>query len=214
MNSIFEKIKETGIIPVVKLEKVSNAEKLADAVLRGGINCMEITFRAEGADKVINAAAKKYPGMLIGAGTVLTTEQAGRAIDSGAKFIVAPGFNPKTALFCQKKGAAFIPGVCTASEIEQALDTGLKYLKFFPAEQAGGLAYIKALSAPYADVRFMPTGGINAQNITDYISFDRVFACGGSWMVAPELLKNEKWDEVSALCGEAVNKVLAARKKR
>ena len=200
--NIAEELKKCGIVPVIVLEDVDKSESLAKALLDGGVNVAEVTFRAEGADKVISRMVKAYPDMLVGAGTVLTVDQLERAKAAGAKFCVAPGLNPKVVERAQEIGMPFIPGVATATEIEKALDMGITTVKFFPAEQAGGVAYIKAVSAPYPMMRFMPTGGINSKNISDYLAFPKVIACGGSWIVAAKLLKDENWQEVTRLCLE------------
>ena len=205
--NIAEQLKKSGIVPVIVLENVENSENLAKALLEGGVNVAEVTFRAEGADKVISRMVKAYPDMLVGAGTVLTIEQLDRAKEAGAKFCVAPGLNPAIVKHAQKIGMPFIPGVATATEIESALSLGITTVKFFPAEQAGGLNYIKAVSAPYPMMRFMPTGGINAENISNYLAFPKVIACGGSWIVASKLLKEENWAEVTRLCLEVTNKI-------
>ena len=200
--NIAEQLKKSGRVPVIVLENVDNSENLAKALLDGGVNVAEVTFRAEGADKVISRMVKAYPDMLVGAGTVLTIEQLDRAKEAGAKFCVAPGLNPAIVKHAQEIGMPFIPGVATATEIEAALSLGITTVKFFPAEQAGGLSYIKAVSAPYPMMRFMPTGGINSKNISDYLAFPKVIACGGSWIVAAKLLKEENWQEVTRLCLE------------
>ena len=205
--NIAEQLKKSGIVPVIVLENVENSENLAKALLEGGVNVAEVTFRAEGADKVISRMVKAYPDMLVGAGTVLTIEQLDRAKEAGAKFCVAPGLNPAIVKHAQEIGMPFIPGVATATEIESALSLGITTVKFFPAEQAGGLNYIKAVSAPYPMMRFMPTGGINAENISNYLAFPKVIACGGSWIVAYKLLKEENWAEVTRLCLEVTNKI-------
>ena len=207
MKDINVALKETGIVPVIVLEEIDQAENLAEALINGGVNCAEVTFRAEGADKVIERMTKAYPDMLVGAGTVLTVDQLERAVRSGAKFCVAPGLNPKVVKRARELGVPFVPGVATATEIEAALELGITTVKFFPAEQAGGLAYIKAVSAPYPMMRFMPTGGINANNIFDYLAFPKVLACGGSWIVKGSLLKEHKWAEVTALCKEVTDKL-------
>jgi 2-dehydro-3-deoxyphosphogluconate aldolase/(4S)-4-hydroxy-2-oxoglutarate aldolase len=207
-ESIIKRLKNIGIVPVIKLENTSLACPLAEALLKGGIACAEITFRAEGADKVIKDISKNYPDMLIGAGTVLSVEQADRAIDAGAKFLVAPGLNPNVVKHSLNKGIPFIPGISSASEIELAFTLGLTYVKFFPAEQAGGLAYIKAISAPYGNISFMPTGGINENNISEYLLFEKVFACGGTWMVNPKLLEAQDFDAITAICKLAIDKIL------
>ncbi len=202
MKDITTCLKETGIVPVIVLEEIDQAENLAKALIEGGVNCAEVTFRAEGADKVIEKMTKAYPDMLVGAGTVLTIDQLERAQKAGAKFCVAPGLNPKVVKRAQEIGMPFVPGVATATEIEAALDLGITTVKFFPAQQAGGLDYIKAVSAPYPMMRFMPTGGISANNIFEYLSFPKVVACGGSWIVKASLLKEHNWAEVTRLCSE------------
>lgn len=208
IDALIEEFYGTGIVPVIKLDKVENAEKLANALRRGGINCAEVTFRAEGADKVIKSMVEAFPDMLVGAGTVLSVEQAEAAANAGAKFCVAPGLNPKVVKHCLDKGIPFAPGVSSASEIEQALELGLDFVKFFPAEQAGGLAYIKAVSAPYSSMRFMPTGGVTADNLNGYLSFGKIVCCGGSWIVPSKLLDAEDWEGITKLCREAVDKML------
>ena len=202
-----QELRKTGIVPVVVLEEVDQAENLAKALIEGGVNCAEVTFRVEGADKVIEKMTKAYPDMLVGAGTVLTIDQLERAKAAGAKFCVAPGLNPKIVKRAQEIGMPFVPGVANPSDIEAALDLGLTTVKFFPAEQAGGLAYIKAVSAPYPMMSFMPTGGINAENIFTYLSFKKIVACGGSWIVKSALLKEHNWAEVTRLCKEVTDKL-------
>lgn len=203
-----EQLECTGIVPVIKLENTADAVNLAKALYDGGIHCAEVTFRAEGADKVIADMVKAYPDMLVGAGTVLTTDQCDRAIAAGAKFCVAPGLNPKVVQHCLDKGVPFTPGVANGSQIEQAMELGLDFVKFFPAEQAGGLPYIKAISAPYSSMKFMPTGGVNENNLNTYLGFKKIVCCGGSWIVPDKLVKAGKWDEITALCRSAVNKML------
>ncbi len=208
IDELAEKLGDCGIVPVIKLEKAEDAEKLAGALIAGGIDCAEVTFRARGADEVIRRIAKAYPDMLVGAGTVTTCEQADAAIEAGAKFCVAPGFNPKVVKHCLDKGIPFAPGVSSASEIEQAMEMGLDFVKFFPAEQAGGIAYIKAVCGPYTNMRFMPTGGVNPDNLNGYLSYRNVVCCGGSWIVPPALLNAGDWDGITKLCREAVDKML------
>ena len=207
-KKFLEQLECTGIVPVIKLENTADAVNLAKALYDGGIHCAEVTFRAEGADKVISQMVKAYPDMLVGAGTVLTTEQCDRAIDAGAKFCVAPGLNPKVVEHCLKKGVPFTPGVANGSQIEQAMELGLDFVKFFPAEQAGGLPYIKAISAPYSSMKFMPTGGVNENNLNTYLAFKKIVCCGGSWIVPDKLVKAGKWEEITELCRSAVNKML------
>lgn len=208
IDKLVEELENVGIVPVIKLDNVNDAENLAKALIDGGINCAEVTFRAKGADEVIKRMVKAYPGMLVGAGTVLTVEQADAAIKAGAKFLVAPGLNPKVVKHCLDKGMPFAPGLSSASEIEQAMELGLDFAKFFPAEQAGGLAYIKAISAPYSSMRFMPTGGVTADNLNNYLSFKKVVCCGGSWIVPPALVNAGDWQGITRLCREAIDKML------
>ncbi len=203
-----EQMECTGIIPVIKLEKTENAVPLAKALYEGGIRAAEVTFRAEGADKVISAMTKAYPDMLVGAGTVLTVEQVDASIRAGAKFCVAPGLNPRVVKHCLDKGVPFVPGIANGSQIEQAMELGLDFVKFFPAEQAGGVAYIKAISAPYFAMRFMPTGGVNENNLNSYLANPKVVCCGGSWIVPDALVKSEDWAGITALCRAAVRKML------
>lgn len=208
IDAVVDELENVGIVPVIKLENVDDAEKLAKALVDGGINCAEVTFRAAGADKVIKKMTKAFPDMLVGAGTVLTCEQADAAIKAGAKFIVAPGFNEKVVKHCLDKGVPAAPGVSSASEIERAMELGLDFVKFFPAEQAGGLPYIKAVSAPYSSMRFMPTGGVTADNLNTYLSFKKIVCCGGSWIVPPALVNAGDWAGITALCREAIGKML------
>lgn len=208
LDAVVEEFGNVGIVPVIKLDKVENAEKLAKALRDGGINCAEVTFRAKGADEVIRRMTKAYPDMFVGAGTVLTCEQADAAYAAGAKFCVAPGLNPKVVKHCLDSGIPFAPGLSSASEIEQALELGLDFVKFFPAEQAGGLQYIKAVCGPYTTMRFMPTGGINPDNLNTYLSYNKIVCCGGSWIVPSKLLDEENWDGITALCKEAIAKML------
>ena len=208
MDAIVEQFSCVGIVPVIKLDKVENAEKLAKALRDGGINCAEVTFRAKGADEVISRMVKAYPDMFVGAGTVLTCEQADAAYAAGAKFCVAPGLNPQVVTHCLYKGIPFAPGLSSASEIEQAIELGLDFVKFFPAEQAGGLPYIKSVCGPYTSMRFMPTGGITADNLNSYLAYEKIVCCGGSWIVPAKLLDAEDWDGITALCREAVDKML------
>lgn len=212
MNKVLEKIKKIGIVPVVVLDDEKDAKPLAKALCEGGLPCAEVTFRTKAAKESIRIMSKEYPDMLVGAGTVLTTEQVDRAVEAGAKFIVSPGLNPKIVSYCIEKGIPVTPGCQTPSDIEKALELGLEVVKFFPAEPAGGLNMIKALAAPYTDVLFMPTGGINPKNVVDYLKFDRILACGGSWMVKGNLVKEGKFDEITALVKEAAQIVTDSRK--
>ena len=203
MNEVLSKIEKTGIVPVVVLKNAKDAAPLAQSLLEGGLPCAEITFRTEAALESIKTIAEKFPQILLGAGTVLSAEQADRAMDSGAKFIVTPGLNPKVVEHCIKKGYAVCPGIMTPSELEQALSFGLDTVKFFPAENAGGIKMIKAISAPYPRVKFMPTGGINAANVREYLASDKILACGGSWMVKGDLISEGNFSEILRLTKEA-----------
>ena len=203
MNDILRQIGSTGIVPVVVLNKAADAVPLAESLVRGGLPCAEVTFRTDAAEESIRAIAKNFPQMLVGAGTVLTTEQVDRALDAGAKFIVSPGLNPKVVEHCMKKGVPITPGIMTPTELEVALGFGLDVVKFFPAENAGGLKMIKAMSAPYTMMRFMPTGGITAANVREYLAFDKILACGGSWMVKSDLVSAGNFAEIERLSREA-----------
>lgn len=212
MNDTLKQIGATGIVPVVVLNKVADAEPLAEALIKGGLPCAEVTFRTDAAEESIRVISKKFPDMFVGAGTVLTTEQVDRAIGAGAKFIVSPGLNPKVVEYCIKKGYPITPGIMTPTELEVALGFGLDVVKFFPAENAGGLKMIKAMSAPYTMMKFMPTGGINATNVRDYLACDKILACGGSWMVKGDLINAGNFAEIEKLTREAAGIVKEIRK--
>lgn len=208
MMDVLERFRMLGIIPVVKIDDAKDAEPLAKALTEGGLPVAEVTFRTEAAEEAILRMSRAYPEMLVGAGTVLTTEQVDRAVAAGAKFIVSPGLNPKVVKHCIEKGVPITPGTSGPSEIEQALELGLDVVKFFPAEASGGIAKIKAMAAPYTKVRFMPTGGVNAKNLISYLDFPKVIACGGSWMVSDVLINEGRFDEIKRLTEEAVNSML------
>ena len=211
MTEMMQPLKKIGIIPVVVLNDVKDALPLAERLMKGGLPCAEVTFRTDAAEESIRRIAKEFPDMIVGAGTVLTTEQADRAIGAGSKFIVSPGFNPKVTEYVLKKGVPMTPGVCTPTEIEAAMSLGLDVLKFFPAEPSGGLGMIKAVCAAYVKLQIMPTGGINANNVRDYLKYDRIVACGGSWMVNGKLISEGKFDEIETLVREAANIVKEIR---
>ena len=213
MNEILTQIENTGIVPVVVLDDPKDAEPLAEALCSGGLPCAEVTFRTPAAAQSIRIMSEKFPHMLIGAGTVLTTEQVDSAVDAGAKFIVSPGLNPRIVKYCTERNIVITPGCANPSDVEQAIENGLDVVKFFPAEQAGGLADIKAIAAPYAGIKFMPTGGINPKNVRDYLAYDRILACGGSWMVKGDLIRDGKFDEIRELVKEAANIVKESRGK-
>lgn len=204
MSDVLEKIRKTVIVPVVLLEDAKDAKPLARALCDGGLPCAEVTFRTEAAEEGIRIMTEEFPKMLVGAGTVLTTEQADRAMAAGAEFIVSPGLNPRVVGHCLDKGITMLPGTATPSDVERAMEFGLDTVKFFPAEAAGGLEMIKALAAPYVRMKFMPTGGINEKNIRSYLEFPRVLACGGSWMVKGDLIRAGKFDEIQELTKRAV----------
>ncbi|MDR2864086.1 MAG: bifunctional 4-hydroxy-2-oxoglutarate aldolase/2-dehydro-3-deoxy-phosphogluconate aldolase [Spirochaetaceae bacterium] len=208
MDTLFEEIGKIGVVPVVKIDDPKKAVPLAAALAAGGIPCAEITFRTDAGEESIRRIHQEMPDVLLGAGTVLTKSQVDKAVSAGARFIVSPGFNPKIVAYCAEKGVPIVPGCANPSDIEQALEAGLNVVKFFPAEQAGGLDYIKAISAPYSGLKFMPTGGISAANIAKYTAFDKILACGGSWMVSPELINNDAFDDISALCRQALFSML------
>ena len=203
MNQVLEQFQKIGIIPVVVLDDAKDAEPLVRALMEGGLPCAEVTFRTAAAEEAIRIMSEKFPDMLVGAGTVLTTEQVDRAVAAGAKFIVSPGINPKVVEYCVKKNIPITPGTCNPSNVETALEFGLEVVKFFPAEQAGGLNYIKAIAAPYTGVKFMPTGGINATNVREYLKYNRIIACGGSWMVKGDLIKAGDFEKIKELTAEA-----------
>lgn len=203
MNQILEQLGTYGIVPVVVLQDAAKAEPLAEALCKGGLACAEVTFRTDEAEESIRIMSEKFPEMLVGAGTVLTIEQADRAVKAGAKFIVSPGLNPEVVKWCQAHEVPVIPGIVTPTEMEQAIGLGLTMVKFFPAEPAGGLPMIKAMAAPYTGMRFMPTGGINAANLEEYLSCDKILCCGGSWMVKGDLVKAGAFDKIRELTAEA-----------
>lgn len=211
MNKVLEQIEKIGIVPVVVLDDVKDAEPLAKALYEGGLPCAEVTFRTDAAEDAIRIMTEKYPDMLIGAGTVLKPEQVNRAINAGAKFIVSPGLNPSVVKYCIQREIPVTPGTANPSDIEAALEYDLNVVKFFPAEQLGGLKMIKAMAAPYVGVKFMPTGGINSENIREYLAYDRILACGGSWMVKGELIKAGDFEKIKELTREAADIVKEIR---
>lgn len=212
MNPICQKISEIGVVPVIKLtDPERDSANLARTLCDGGIPVAEVTFRAAGADQALRLMKSACPEMLIGAGTVTNMEQVDKAIGAGCEFIVTPGLDPELVVYAQGKGIPIFPGCTTASEYHQALKYGLELLKFFPAEQSGGLAKIKALSAPFPMFRIMPTGGVSLGNLKEYLSCPVIAACGGSYMVAAELIDNSRWNEIKELCRKSVAIVREAR---
>ena len=208
MNDMISELYSIGLIPVIKIDDAADAVPLAKALIDGGLPAAEITFRTKCAAEAIKNITDAYPEMLVGAGTVLTTEQVDAAIAAGSKFLVSPGLNPKVTAYALSKGIPMLPGCSNPSDIEAALELGLTTVKFFPAEAAGGLKMLKAMAAPYGQLTFMPTGGINAENLLDYLKFNKIIACGGSFMVKDELIKEKKWDEITALTRNAVKAML------
>lgn len=206
-NEMINKLKQFKVIPVIQINKVEHAVPLAKVLVENGLPVAEVTFRTEAAGDAIKAMSEAYPEMCVGAGTVLNATQVDLAKAAGSEFVVAPGLNPNTVRYCQEVGMPIVPGVNNPSQVEQALELGLNFLKFFPAEASGGVAMVKSLLAPYVDVSLMPTGGIGKGNVNDYLAIDRVVCCGGTWMVAPSLIENEQWDEIAKLVREAVEHV-------
>lgn len=212
MSDINNRIAQIGVVPVIKLNHPQrDAADLAKALCEGGIPVAEVTFRAAGADEAIRLMREACPDMLVGAGTVLTTEQVDKAMAAGAQFVVSPGFDPELVAYCQQKNMPIFPGCTTPTDYHAAYKFGLEVLKFFPAEQSGGLAKIKAMSAPFPMFKIMPTGGISLKNLKEYLSCPVVCACGGSYMVTADLIDNRKWDEIIALCRQSVQIVKEAR---
>ena len=211
--NVSETIQKMGVVPVVVLNDTKDAAPLAKALVEGGLPCAEVTFRTEAAEESIRIMTTEFPEMFVGAGTVLTIDQVDRAVAAGAKFIVSPGFDPEIVDYCLSNDIPVYPGCITPSEVAQAVKRGLKVIKFFPAEQFGGVSTIKALAAPYTGVKFMPTGGVSAKNLESYLSFDKIVACGGSWMVKGDLVKAGKFDEIKDLVAEAVQLVADIRNK-
>lgn len=211
MNEILEKLSDIGIVPVVKITDVETAVPLAKALLRGGIPCAEVTFRTEYAAQAIERISTEVPEILLGAGTVTSTEQVDRAVAAGAKFIVCPGLNPSVAQYCILHNIPVIPGACTPSELEQAMSLGLTEVKFFPAENMGGLKTIEAIGAAYPNVHFMPTGGVNINNLSEYLASPKVIACGGSWITPAKALASGDYEAITELARQAMKQVLGCK---
>ena len=197
MNEVLQRVYQIGIIPVIAIDDADKAVPLAQALVKGGLPAAEVTFRTAAGEEAIRRIVNEVPDMLVGAGTVLTTEQADRAIAAGAQFIVSPGFNPVVTRYVIDKGVPMMPGTATPGEMEQAT-----------AEQNGGVAKLKAVAGPYTTLRWMPTGGVNTKNMMDYLSFDKIIACGGTWMVKKDLIEGEKWDEITRICQDAVKTMM------
>ena len=207
MNEVIKRFTELKLIPVIKLDSPDQAIPMAKALLAGGLPIAEVTFRTDAAEESIRIINEKYPEIFLGAGTVTTVDQAKRAVNAGACFLVGPGFSATVAQYAKENNITYLPGVCTPTEIMMALEYGIDVVKFFPAKAFGGVATIKAIAAAFPNVRFVPTGGINAGNVNEYFAFEKVAACGGSWMVDSKLVAAGKWDEIEKLIKEAVEAV-------
>ena len=212
MKALTDKLRKLAVVPVVKLQSADTALDVADALIRGGLPCAEITFRTDAAAESIRLISQARPDFTIGEGTVHTPEPADAAKEAGAVFAVSPGFNPRVVSRCIEIGLPIFPGVCTPTEVEAAMEMGLEYLKFFPAEAAGGVKMLKALMGPYAHLCFMPTGGVTTGNLADYLGCPNVFACGGTWIVPAKELSEGRFDKIEELAREAAE--LAGRTKR
>jgi 2-dehydro-3-deoxyphosphogluconate aldolase/(4S)-4-hydroxy-2-oxoglutarate aldolase len=204
MTQPLERLGELALVPVIEIQHAEHAVRLGEALAAGGLPCVEITFRTAAAEESIRRIASALPQVVIGAGTVLAVDQAQQAVLAGAQFIVSPGFNPRVVDWCLEHEVPVTPGVATPTEIDMALDKGLHILKFFPAEALGGVAMLKAIAAPYGGVKFIPTGGINLQNLADYLKLPMVYACGGSWLAPAKLISAGAFDEITRLTREAV----------
>ena len=211
MNEVLKTISQIGVVPVIAIDDAKKAVPLAKALVAGGLPAAEVTFRTAAAEEAMKAIAAEVPEMLVGAGTVTNHDQLDRALAAGAKFIVSPGFNPEMVKYGLSKGALMLPGTATGGEMEQAMALGLEAVKFFPAEDNGGVKKLKSFAGPYRTLRWMPTGGVNTKNLMDYLSFDQVLACGGTWMVKKDMIEGERWDEITAICREAVRTMLGFR---
>lgn len=210
MNSTLDQLAAVKIIPVIALDRAEDIIPLGRALAENGLPAAEITFRSDAAAEAIRLLREDQPNMLIGAGTVLNRAQAIAAKEAGATFVVSPGFNPNTVKACQEIGIDIVPGVNNPTAVEAALEMGLTTLKFFPAEASGGINMLKALLAPYGDIQIMPTGGVNVNNVQEYLGLDRVFACGGTWMVDKTMINEGRWDDIGRLAREAAELVKSA----
>ncbi len=210
-NTIIQKLEEMGVFPIIVIDDPDDAEPLGEALLKAGMPCAEVTFRTPAAAAAIDRLGRRFPQLLLGAGTVLKIDQAKQAKELGVQFILSPGFNPKVVDYCLGEGLTVFPGVCTPSEIEAAMDHGLTVLKFFPAEAMGGLNYLKAISAPLSMVRFLPTGGVNLQNLPAYLEFKQTLACAGTWIARKEWLKQKRFDLIAKEASQALEVVRTVR---
>jgi 2-dehydro-3-deoxyphosphogluconate aldolase/(4S)-4-hydroxy-2-oxoglutarate aldolase len=210
-SAILQQMRNFGVVPVVEIDRAEDAIDLGQALLDGGLPCAEITFRTAAAEEAIRRITSELPDVLLGAGTVMNVEQAGKAVSAGARFIVSPGFDAKVVSWCLEHEVMVTPGVATPTEINMALDYGLSILKFFPAEALGGVKTLKAISAPYINIKFIPTGGVNLENLADYLRLPSVHACGGSWLVRRSLIKDGNFNEITRLVREALEIVHQVR---
>lgn len=208
---MYEILEGHGVVPVIKFSDVSEALPLADALAAGGIKIMEITFRSDAAEEAIRLVAKERPDVLVGAGTVTTMDQLERAVAAGAKFVVSPGLNPEIVKAGLEKGVVMLPGVITPSEVMQGIDLGLKVLKYFPASDFNALKVLKSYSGVFADIKFMPTGGVSLDNMGDFLALPNIFAVGGTWMVKADQIKEGRWEEITKLSQEATDKYKSLR---
>lgn len=214
MHDMFQTLGKLGIVPVIKLEDPDSAVQLGRALVDGNLPVAEVTFRTASAAESIKRLRKELPKLLVGAGTVLTLAQAEAAVEAGASFAVTPGFNPRIVEYFIGKGIPVIPGVNSPTQVEMGLELGLQVLKFFPAEASGGTRMLKALYGPYAEVKFVPTGGIDVGNLADYLNLPNVIACGGSWMVKEDFIKQGRFSDIAAACRAGVELAASCRKKR
>jgi 2-dehydro-3-deoxyphosphogluconate aldolase/(4S)-4-hydroxy-2-oxoglutarate aldolase len=213
-NEVLAQLGALGVVPVVVIEHAEDAPGIANALMEGGLPCVEITFRTTAAEEAIRRISADLPDMLVGAGTVLTVEQAQKAVRAGAKFMVAPGVDPEILEWCAAREVPITPGVATPTDVTAALGKGLRVVKFFPAEAFGGIATLEAISAAFPDVRFIPTGGINTKNLANYLSLRCVHACGGSWMLKKDLITEQRLGEITERTKEAVAIVRQVRGQR
>ncbi|MHB9291914.1 2-dehydro-3-deoxyphosphogluconate aldolase / (4S)-4-hydroxy-2-oxoglutarate aldolase [Hollandina sp. SP2] len=208
MHTVLKALGNIGIVPVIKIDDEAQAVPLAQALVAGGIPCGEVTFRTTQAEEAIRRIRAAVPGILVGAGTILSVAQVDKAISAGAQFIVSPGFNPHVVSHCIERGIPITPGCSTPTDMERALEFGLEVVKFFPAEPSGGLEYLKAVAAPFPMLKFMPTGGIHGGNIARYLAYEKILACGGSWMAPADLINQGDFPAITALCQDAVQHAL------
>jgi 2-dehydro-3-deoxyphosphogluconate aldolase / (4S)-4-hydroxy-2-oxoglutarate aldolase len=207
MPTMVERLREIGLVPVIVIDDAEDAVPVAEALMEGGLPCAEVTLRTPAAMEALRRMVRAYPELLVGAGTVLSADQVDESLDAGAKFIVSPGIDPVVVDQSLKREVPVFPGVCTPTEVAVGLARGLRTVKFFPAEPAGGLPFLKAISAPYPMMEFIPTGGINVQNLSSYLGFKKVVACGGSWMVAQDWIREKDFGRVRREVEKAVQTI-------